>query len=175
MKIALIGPTNIDLISSVSGIEKEKIINSARLLGNLIAKYNHEIVVVPDRGVAVEGLISYKEANGVKAIAITPINKTEEQQQTVKCNENIHYCDEIHDQLDWTEQHSKICELSDLMVCCAISCGTISEMAWTKWVGKPKTYVCRDTITSLPPELLAEALIDFVDTATDFENILKKI
>ena len=77
--------------------------------------------------------------------------------------------------LPWTEQHSRICELSDMMVCCGISCGTISEMAWTKWVGKPITYVCKDTITFLPPELLAEAHIEYIDSAKDFEDVLKNV
>ena len=95
MKIALIGPTNIELISSASGINKDIIVNSARLIGALIARYNHEIVIVPDRGVAVEGLAAYKKSNGPRVIAISPQNESDEQKHTVKCPDNLHHCDEV--------------------------------------------------------------------------------
>lgn len=175
MKIALIGPTNIDLMSSVSGIQKDIYLNSAKILGELIAKYNHEIVLVPDRGVAVEGLKAYKNAKGHNVIAIVPNDKgTEYQQKTLKINDHLKDCHEIVSNITWCEQHSTICELSDIMVCCGISCGTISEIAWTKWVEKPITYVCRDTVTGIPPEMLAEAHVEFISTAYNFEDILKK-
>lgn len=175
MKIALIGPTNIDLMSSVSGIDKQVYLNSAHILGELIAKYNHEIIVVPDRGVAVEGLKAYRNARGRNVIAIVPNDKgTEYQQKTLKINDHLIHCHEIVDHITWCEQHSVICELSDIMVCCGISCGTISEIAWTKWIEKPITYVCRNTVSGLPPEMLAEAHVEFIDTAHDFEDILKR-
>lgn len=175
MKIALIGPTNIDLMSSVSGISKCVYIDSARKIGELIAKYKHNLVIVPDRGVAVEGLFSYKRMNGPHVIAIYPKKgETEYQSRTVKINEHIKDCNEVIDNIHWYEQHPLICQISDIMVCCGISCGTLSEMAWTKWIEKPVTYVCRNTISSIPPEMLSEAHIKFIDTSDDFEGILKK-
>lgn len=173
MKIALIGPTNIDLMSSVSGIEKEKYTDSAKKIGELIAKYKHELVIVPDRGVAVEGLKAYKKEQGPKVVAIVPTQgETSYQQKTVKCDENLQDCDELITGIHWYEQHSLICKLSDVMVCCGISCGTISEIAWTKWLEKPTVYICRDTVSSISPEIVAEAHIQFINSAQDFESVL---
>jgi predicted Rossmann-fold nucleotide-binding protein len=175
MKIALIGPTDITRISSFSEIPEKVYIQSARKLGALIAKYHHELIVVPDRGVAIEGLDSYIEHDGPKAIAISPqCGETEYQKATVKLNDHLTKCQEIVKDLSWCEQHSLICQMADLMVCCGISCGTISEIAWTKWMEKPLTYVCRDTITGIPPEILAEAHVKFIQSADNFEEILKQ-
>lgn len=176
MKIALIGPTNLELISEYSGIEINTYINSAKILGKLIADYNHDLVIVPDRGVAVAGLNSYKENNGKNIIAINPTRgATSYQEKTLKCDDNLKLCNEIYSDLAWCEQHSFICRLSDLMVCCGLSCGTIAEIVWTKWNEKPDVYVCKNTITSIPPEIIAESKVNFIENAEGFEQILKSL
>lgn len=176
MKIGLIGPTNLDLMSEVSNIDKNLYIRSAQILGEIIAKLGHDLVIVPDRGVAVEGLKSYRIHEGNKVIAIWPQKgETSYQLQTIKIKDNIDCCDEVITELSWHEQHSFICQISDLMVCCGISCGTISEIAWSKWVEGPTIYICKNTVSCIPAEIVAEAHIKFIDKADDFEQVLKNL
>jgi hypothetical protein len=42
------------------------------------------------------------------------------------------------------------------MICVGLSCGTLAEIAWTKWVKKPDVWVLAPTISAIPPEIKAE-------------------
>ena len=53
------------------------------------------------------------------------------------------------------------------MVCVGLSCGTVAEIAWTKWVKGPRILAMRDTITALPREILAETDVVFIESFGD--------
>lgn len=174
MKVALIGPTALDLMSSVSGISKDTYVQAARKVGELVAKHGHELIVVPDRGIAVEGMNSYLENGGKTLTGICPGGEiTEYQKTTLKVDDHRSCCHNVVSNLTWCDQHSVICEMADIMICCGISCGTLCEIAWTKWMQKPKTYVLRDTVSALPPEMMAEALVEYVNNFSQVEELLK--
>jgi hypothetical protein len=42
------------------------------------------------------------------------------------------------------------------MVCVGLSCGTLAELAWTKWTPGPPVALVRGTMSGVPPEMLAE-------------------
>jgi predicted Rossmann-fold nucleotide-binding protein len=167
--IGLIGPTNLQRISQASGIPESRYRDAAYHAGRAIARTHAMLTIVPDRGVAVSGMRGYREAQGAWTIGLVPAGGPSDSVATQNCLENSAACDEVIDGFTWHHQHAFMCEFSNLLVCVGLSCGTIAEIAWTKWVRGPKILVVRDTLTAIPKEILAETDVDFVDSIEELE------
>jgi predicted Rossmann-fold nucleotide-binding protein len=167
--VGLIGPTNLQKISRASGIPEDRYRNAAYGAGRVIARMNAILTIVPDRGVAVSGMRGYRESQGAWTVGLVPVGGPSDAVATPNCLENSAACDEVISGFTWHHQHAFICEFSNLLICVGLSCGTISEIAWTKWVRGPKVLIMRDTLTSIPTEITAETDIDFVDTIEELE------
>jgi hypothetical protein len=168
--IGLIGPTNLHRISQASGIPEDRYRDAAYGAGRVIARTNAILTIVPDRGVAVSGMRGYREAQGAWTVGLVPAGGPSDAVATPNCLENSAACDEVIGGFTWHHQHAFICEFSNLLICVGLSCGTIAEIAWTKWVRGPKVLIMRDTLTSIPREIAAETDIDFVDTIDELEK-----
>jgi hypothetical protein len=76
--------------------------------------------------------------------------------------------------LTWTGQHERICQLSDVLLCIGLSCGTLSEIAWTKWVGNTPVVVLRSLVSGIPPEMAAETELLWVEDLEAFYRWIKR-
>lgn len=162
--IGLIGPTNIRRISQASGRPEQLYRDSALRAGELIAKHQAIMAMVPDRGIAMSGLRGYTSAQGAWTIGLVPEGGPSDSVATPNCVENAAACDEVIDGFTWHHQHAAICQLSDLLVCIGLSCGTLTEIAWTKWVRGPRVLALAETFTAIPVEILAETDVVLIDS-----------
>jgi hypothetical protein len=55
------------------------------------------------------------------------------------------------------------------MVCVGLSCGTMTEIAWTKWVRKPRVLALRETFSAIPVEILAETDVVLIERIDDLD------
>lgn len=170
--VALIGPTNLPRIACASGIDESVYEKAAVEAGAAIARQGAILAVVPDRGVAMHGLKGYRDAGGRWLIGLTPEGGPADDVASRNCRANAALCDEVVGGLTWHHQHATICELARLMVCVGLSCGTIAEIAWTKWVKGRRILAMRRTMTGLPPEILAETDILLLDDGAALEAAL---
>jgi hypothetical protein len=60
------------------------------------------------------------------------------------------------------------------MVGVGLSCGTLAEIAWTKWVRKPDVLVLGTTISQIPPEIAAEARVRILGGLLELEEELEQ-
>jgi predicted Rossmann-fold nucleotide-binding protein len=170
--VGLIGPTNLQRISTASGIPEAHYRDTAYAAGRVIAQSGAALAVVPDRGVAVLGMQGYRDAEGPWIVGLTPSGGPSESVATANCFSNATQCNEIVSGFTWHHQHARICEMCALLICVGLSCGTLAEIAWTKWVGGPRILVMRNTLTALPKEILAETNIAFVES---FEDLAERM
>jgi predicted Rossmann-fold nucleotide-binding protein len=170
--VGLIGPTNLPRISRASGIPEAHYRDTAYGVGRVIAHSGSALVVVPDRGVALLGMQGYREAEGPWIVGLTPSGGPSESVATANCSNHASECNEIVSGFTWHHQHARICEMCNLLVCVGLSCGTLAEIAWTKWVGGPRILAMRNTLTALPKEILAETNITFVES---FEDLAERM
>ena len=168
--VGMIGPTNITRVSEAGGIDPALYKHYANEAGRLIAKLDAIIALVPDRGVALHALQGYQAAQGSWSLALAPDGGPSEDVATSNCEQNSTACDETLGGFTWHHQHANICELSDLLVCVGLSCGTMAEIVWTKWVRKPRILAVRSTMSGIPPEIIAETEIEFVETLAELEE-----
>jgi SLOG cluster4 family len=165
--VGLIGPTNLQRISAASGIPEAHYRDSAYAAGKLIAQSGAALAIVPDRGVAILGMQGYRDAEGPWIVGLMPSGGPSESVATPNCLSHGAQCNEIVSGFTWHHQHARLCEMCDLLVCVGLSCGTLAEIAWTKWVGGPRILAMRSTLTDIPKEILAETKITFAESFVD--------
>jgi len=173
--VGLIGPTNLQRISTASGISEAHYRDTAYAVGKVIARAGASLAVVPDRGVALLGMQGYRDAEGPWIVGLTPSGGPSESVATGNCLSNAAQCDEIISGFTWHHQHARICEMCTLLVCVGLSCGTLAEIAWTKWVGGPRILAMRNTLTALPREILAETNVVFAESVQDLAEHMSTI
>lgn len=168
MRVAVLGPTDIAAVAAHAGLEPEEYVRAARRAGAQLAAAGYELVVVPDRGVAVHAAKAYREAHGPRLIGIFPSGGNGVLDgSAVRLDEHRYLCDQAIDGLTWQEQHPTICGLADVMLAIGLSCGTMGELVWTKWTRTP-AVVIQPLVSGIPPEVLAEAHIHFVPDLAGF-------
>jgi hypothetical protein len=156
LKVGVIGPTNVAWVSHASGIHAQVYEHTAWWVGNQLARLGSALVVVPDRGVARHAMTGYRAAGGPWIIGLVPAGGECDPEARSMLHSGGTECDEIISDLTWYEQHPRFCQVSDLMICVGLSCGTLAEIAWTKWVKKPEVWVLSHTLSQVPPEIMAE-------------------
>lgn len=175
MRIGVIGPTDIDITSVAAGLDPAVCKQIAREAGQTLARNGFELVVVPDRGVGLLAAEAYRGAGGRRLVCIIPQGGTCGQQASSCCEQHRHLCHEIVDDLEWTAQHERICQLSDVLLCIGLSCGTISEIAWTKWVGNTPVVIFEPLVSGIPPEISAETDLHGVQSLDEFYEVLERL
>ncbi len=163
MKVGIIGPTDIDVTSRAAGLDPAVCKQTAEAAGAGLAQRGDTVVLVPDRGVALLAAQSYRVAGGPHLIGIIPHGGTSAQAATTCCENHRNLCHETVEDLSWTAQHERICKLADVLVCIGMSCGTMAEIAWTKWVGNTPVIVIRPLLSGIPPEVEAETDVRWVE------------
>jgi hypothetical protein len=175
MRIGVIGPTDIDTTSTAAGLDPAVCKQVATEAGELLAGKGFEVVVVPDRGVGLLAAEAYRGASGRRLVGIIPHGGTGGQQATSCCDEHRHLCHEIVEDLAWTEQHERICQLSDVLLCIGLSCGTMSEIAWTKWVGDTPVVIIEPLVSGIPPEIASETDLLLAQSVDEFYQIVERL
>jgi predicted Rossmann-fold nucleotide-binding protein len=167
-RIGVIGPTNIEVTSRAAHLDPAACETAACAAGKGLAERGCALVLVPDRGVALLAAEAYRAAGGRRLIGIIPHGGTSAQAATSCCEEHRHLCHETVEDLTWTGQHERICQLSDILLCVGLSCGTLSEIAWTKWVGNTPVVILRPLVSGVPPEMAAETDLHWVEDLESF-------
>jgi hypothetical protein len=175
MRVGVIGPTDIHRTAKAAGLDPADCERTAGEAGAQLARHGYDVVVVPDRGVGLLVAEAYRAARGPRLIGIVPRGGTPGQAAANCCDQHRHLCDEVVDDLNWTEQHERICKLSNVLLCIGLSCGTISEIAWTKWVGDTPVIVLRPLLSAIPPEVEAETDLKWEDDLEDALRLLCQI
>ncbi len=175
MKIAVIGPSDIDRVAEAAEIDPARIQAAAAAAGRLLAAAGHELVVCPDRGVAVIAARAYRAASGKGIHGLIPVSGDSAQMATSRVEMNSTLCDRTDRGLTWYEQHSRIVRAADAMICLGLSCGTICEIAWTKWTKRIPVYALRGLGSAVPPEIEAETDVRYVESLEEAIAALERL
>jgi hypothetical protein len=175
VKVAIIGPTDVPKVASAAGLEAEAYQRCVVEAATGLARRGHELVVVPDRGVGLWAVEAYRQAGGPRVIGLIPGGGTGIQMDTNECQRHRHLCDVVIDDLTWPEQFPSICQLAEIMLCIGLSCGTMGEIVWTKWVGGPPVVVIEPLVSGIPPEIRAETDIRLVADLEGLWEVLDNV
>lgn len=163
--IGVLGPTNVDAVAAAADLPVDVYVDTARAVGRLLARRGMSIAIVPDRGVALHATEAYRAAHGPRTIGLLPHSGVCAEGAAEAVRSNAALCDEVRGDFSWFEQHHAIGELSDVLVAIGLSCGTLAEIAWTKWGGRTPVAVLEGTTSGVPPEIVAETDTTIVELA----------
>jgi hypothetical protein len=120
--------------------------------------------------VAIIAAETYRKNWGRKVIGIIP--KLDRDFPWEHLHQNL--CDETIENLDWYQTLAEIGKISDIIVCLGLSCGSISEIAWTKWF-KRRIIIVRNLISGFPPEIAKDVDVKFVNKVSQLRRELKSL
>ena len=173
--VGVIGPTNVGLIESVVPLAPGTLENAARRIGAFLAKNSMGLVSVPDRGVGLWVLESYSKSGGDNSLALSPTGADTLDDSTSLTPHHVSMANRVRTDLSWEEAPAGLVRESDCFVCIGLSCGTIIELAWTKWIRRFPVLVVDLFITGLPIEVTSELDVRLCRNIKETKNLLLEL
>jgi hypothetical protein len=171
-KIGVIGPTDVTLIETKVGLAAGTLEGAAREIGAFLAAQALALICVPARGVGLWVLESYKKAEGQDSLALAPYAAGQPQEFRDRMRRQAATADRIRDDLTWGEEPTELARACDALVALGLSCGTLIEMAATKWLKGPPIFVVSAFISQIPVEVRAELDIRFCENLQRLKEAL---
>lgn len=173
-RAGIVGPTNVPLIEEKVGLPAGTLERAAREVGAFLAEQSLAMVCVPVRGVPLWALESYKLAGGTDSLALWPQLTDQPEGSTATTQGNPDLADRLKDDLTWGEEPFELAKSCDCLVAIGLSCGTMVEMAATKWIKNTPALVVSSLMTQVPVEVAAELDLRYcADLASLKQEILK--
>lgn len=154
-RVGVIGPTNTELIESVVPLESGTLQSAAHRIGVFLANSSMGLVSVPARGIGLWVLESYWKSGGDNSLALSPNGAGALDNSTTPRPDHVSMANRVRTDLSWEEAPAELVRESDCLVCIGLSCGTIIELAWTKWIRR-RVFAVEPLMTGLPFEVSSE-------------------
>lgn len=129
MKVAILGPGNIELISKYTDLSEEDIKKFIHDFGKFLAENDFEIVIAVDRGIPYEVAKVYKTHDGKKVYGVNPQSHEKyDKQEQIKPFMDV--VDEEIKVSSWYHLNGEIASFSDIAVAFGLSCGTMADIVF---------------------------------------------
>jgi len=183
LKVGVIGPTNLEKLSAITGKSADFYLERANKIGKILAETDCELWVNSDKGMIFNTGKSYKENNGKKLVVIYP-HKPEPwpQEHAIPYKENA---DEVKKMSNWFLANYSVVTDTEVCICAGLSAGTLSELAYIKWncqfkQGNLKKLIAvRELLRErkLPPEIELDVkdVLVYIEKVDDLKEILRNI
>jgi hypothetical protein len=171
-RVGVIGPTNPSLIESKLGLAEGTFEGAAKEIGSFLAKNSFALASIPVRGVNLWAFEAYIEEGGPDSLAFTPSAKEQPQEAIDQLRTRASKADSVRDDLTWGEAPFELAKASDYFVAIGISCGTLIEMACTKWFDGPPIFMVSSYVSQIPTEMLAEIDVRFCESIEALKEAL---
>lgn len=173
-RVGVIGPTDVALIESVVPLPAGTLKRTACRFGAFLAENCLDLVCVPDRGVAFWALESYRKAGGTRAVALSPVGADALDDPRDETPKHIHLAHSVRRDMSWDEAPAELVRECDCFVCLGLSCGTLVEVAWTKWIKQFPVFVLRPCVSGIPIEVASEIDMRYSKTLDDIEDAVQQ-
>ena len=175
MKISILGAgdiTNVSKYTEVSELELQDLIEK---IGKLIAEKNHELIIIPNKGIPLEIAKIYKQKGG-KVFGVIPTQDKDYGNEHIK-----DFIDIINEKISvdsWYDADGKIAAFGDLCLVIGLSAGTMRALTALKFHykyknSKTKLIIFKNTISSkIQKEIAEEIPITYINSINELEKIL---
>ena len=174
-RVGVIGPTNVELIESLVPLAPGTLEIAARGIGAFLAKNSMGLVSVPDRGVGLWVLEGYCRSGGNNSLALSPSGADTLDDCKDLTPHHVSMANQVRTDLSWDEAPAQLVRESDCFVCIGLSCGTIIELACTKWIRRFPVLVVDSFMTGLPIEVTSELDVRLTSNIEQTEKLLLEL
>ena len=181
-KVGIIGPTNMEKLSSLTGKSEEFLLKEAETVGKIVASYGYELWVNSDGGMVSAVARGYKGGGGKKLVILYP--KKGEPWPNKHAKHHVQYADRVSEQRNWFWTNYQVVTTPDICICVGLSAGTLSELAYIKWNIQfhrghlKKLMVIQELVRGkkIPPEIEVEVedILLYVKDAKEVKSALAK-
>jgi hypothetical protein len=172
--VGVIGPTDVALIESVVPLPPGTLERAAHRFGAFLANNDFGLVCVPDRGVGLWVLQSYTEAGGTQSVALSPVGAEMLDDPRDETPSHLNLAQNVRRDMSWDEAPAELVRDSDCFVCIGLSCGTMVELAWTKWIKKFPVFVVQPYLSTIPIEVASEIDIRYGQNLGEVEDAVHR-
>jgi hypothetical protein len=173
-RVGVIGPTDVALIERVVSLHMGTLERTARRFGVFLAQNCLDLVCVPDRGVALWALESYRESGGNQAFALSPVGADTLDDPRDETPTHTRLAQSVRRDMTWDEAPAEMVRECDCFVCFGLSCGTLVELAWTKWIKQFPVFVMQPYVSGIPIEIASEIDLRLFNTLDDIEDAVRR-
>lgn len=174
-RVGIIGPTSVHLIEEKVGLAGGTLESAAREIGAFLAEQSLGMVCVPVTGVPLWALEGYKQAHGMNSLALWPRFSEQPAGSTDTNRGNPNLADQVRDDLTWGDEPFELAKASDCLAVIGLSCGTMVEMAVTKWIKQKPVLVVTSLITQIPVEIACELDLKYCDDIAALKRCVLEI
>ena len=129
--VGIIGPTNIQKLSKLTGKPQRVLLEKAQAIGKILAEEGSELWVNSDKGMLVAIGRAYKKYGGKKLVVLYPGKGEPWPNEHAK--PYVKYSDTVRKEKNWFWSNYNVVALPDTCICVGLSAGTLSELAYIKW------------------------------------------
>ena len=162
-RVGVVGPTSAQLIEEKVGLSAGALESAAREMGAFLAEQGLGMVCVPVKGVALWALEAYKQANGMNSLVLWPQSSEQLAGSTDTSRGKPELADQVRDDLTWGDAPFELARASDCLAVIGLSCGTMVEIAVTKWIKETPVFVVTSLMTRIPVEVASELDLRYCD------------
>jgi len=162
-RVGVVGPTSAQLIEEKVGLSAGALESAAREMGAFLAEQGLGMVCVPMKGVGLWALEAYKQARGTKSLALWPRSSEQLTGSTDTTRTKPELADQVREDLTWGDAPFELAKASDCLAVIGLSCGTMVEMAVTKWIKQKPVFVVASLMTGIPVEVACELDLRYCD------------
>ena len=180
LKVGIIGPTNLEKLSKLTGKSVSFFLEKAKEIGKVVADGGHELWINGDRGMTISIGRSYKENKGKKLVVLYP--KVAEPWPDDHIRKYKEVADIVREERNWFWANYSVVSEPDLCICVGLSAGTLSELAYIKWnhllnQGKlEKLIAIKELLRGgvLPPEIEVDIgpVLQYIETTKELHKFL---
>lgn len=170
--VGIVGPTNTQLVEEKVGLQTGTLESAAREIGAFLAAQSLGIVCAPMQGVALWALEAYKQASGMNSLALWPRSEGLPEGSTATGRAKPDLADRVENDLSWGDAPFELAKASGCLAAIGLSCGTIVEIAVTKWIDRMPVFVVNSLMTRIPVEVASELDIRYCNDITDLKRNL---
>lgn len=173
-RVGVIGPTDVALIEAVVPLPAGTLERAAHRFGAFLANNGFDLVCVPDRGVGLWVLESYRKVGGTQSVALSPVGAETLDDPRDETPKHIHLAHNVRRDMNWNEAPASLVKECDCFVCLGLSCGTMIELAWTKWIRQFPVFVVQPYVSTIPIEVASEIDIRYALNLDDLEDAVHR-
>ncbi len=176
MKISLLGTGDISKISKHTPMSEAELTNLIKQIAKLLAEKQHEIVIIPNKGIPLEIVKIYKQEGGKKIFGVVPIKDKDYGLGHIE--EFLPLIDENLEVDSWYDADGKVAAFGEICIVIGMSPGVMRALTALKFHQKyrdnnTKLIIFKNTLSiEIHKEISEEIPIVYINSFKELKNLL---
>lgn len=168
VSVGIIGPQNVDRAATFLGLTSDKYRQTLETIGKILAKFDIDLVFLPDNGASTVCATSYKQHQGKTTFGVIPNDVFLSRDSSFNWN----VCDDYILVPNWSSQPPELVKQITILLVLGLGAGTMIELGYAA-IYPPSTVIIMKNLVSqeLPKEVVIPGL-HYLHSTNDLQEYL---